>query len=164
MQSYLVDAYAWNAVCRVIEKNTDKSITDSTTWGNYWNNKTTDYSSIYTTYGIYYNIPDPDAGTAITVPSTINIGRVSVIPVEGDIALELASGSSEDFKAYNIYDLAGNMWEWTTEESEDNKAAIRGGSFNGSGAQRPIVMMNGDNSASGYYSYNISFRSVLYLK
>lgn len=76
----------------------------------------------------------------------------------------MTSGASEDFKSYNIYDLAGNMWEWTTEESEDNRAVIRGGSFINDGAERPVVMMNGDNQKMNYYSYNISFRCVLYVK
>lgn len=159
IQSYLIDSYAWNAVCRVIQKNTDKNIIDSSTWGNYYNNITTNYNSIETMFALYYYIDNN-----WNIPQTMNYGFVFESPRIDEVALELATGSSEDFKAYNIYDLAGNMWEWTTEESNDGRAAIRGGSFRNSGEERPAVMVNGDNVLTGYYAYNIGFRTVLYIK
>ena len=47
---------------------------------------------------------------------------------------ELATGSSDTFKKYNIYDMAGNMWEWTTEHTlisngEYMRSVHRGASF-----------------------------------
>ena len=105
--------------------------------------------------------------------------------VHGEKRLELATGLSEDFKAYNIYDLAGNMWEWTTEIGErpssnngsastpncdENKcesatnAVLRGGGFDSVDSNVvPVVCANGGNGVGGY-SFNFSFRSVLYLK
>ena len=159
VQSYLIDSYAWNAVCRVIYKNTDKNITNSTAWGNYYNNATTNYNEIETMFAIYYY-----RDNTWNVPQTMNYGFISEVPKIDQVALELATGSSEDFKVYNIYDLSGNMWEWTTEESTDGRAVIRGGSFRNSGNERPIVMSNGDNAKTGYYAYNIGFRAVLYIK
>ena len=49
-QSYLIDSYAWDIVCKKINSKygTEKNITDSRAWGNYYNNTTTDYASINT--------------------------------------------------------------------------------------------------------------------
>lgn len=67
------------------------------------------------------------------------------------------------YKINNIYDMAGNEWEWTTENcqgQEDRRAVIRGGYYNMSGYDRP----------SSYRSTNVEtlnhntlgFRVVLY--
>ena len=47
------------------------------------------------------------------------------------------TGCSEYWKAKNIYDLAGNCFEWTQEVYGGNNHCIRGGcySFNSSGQQ-----------------------------
>ena len=31
------------------------------------------------------------------------------------------TGSSDNFRIYNIYDMAGNMWEWTTGHNVKNE-------------------------------------------
>ena len=36
------------------------------------------------------------------------------------------SGSNDDWKANNIYDLAGNYWEWTQEAFDSNTRVCRG--------------------------------------
>ena len=42
-----------------------------------------------------------------------------------------SSGTNEYWKVNNIYDLAGNVWEWTQEKcSTGSYYADRGGSFN----------------------------------
>ena len=159
VQSYLIDSYAWNATCRVIENKTGKSITDSSAWGNYYDNITTNYTKIETMFAIYKYI-----NGNWEIPKTINYGFINESPKIDETALELATGASKDFKAYNIYDLAGNMWEWTTEESSDGRAVIRGGSFRNPGKERAVTMMNGDNSKINDYAYNVSFRAILYLQ
>ncbi len=49
----------------------------------------------------------------------------------------LTTGSSEDTKIMNIYDLAGNLYEYTLEKSPNNTAnsafVVRGGEYSGSG-------------------------------
>ena len=44
------------------------------------------------------------------------------------------TGFSEYWKANNIYDLAGNCYEWTQEASNTSRRAVRGGgcSYDGS--------------------------------
>ena len=43
----------------------------------------------------------------------------------------LTTGASEDTKKMNIYDFAGNVYEWTLEKRIDDNSpcAIRGGSY-----------------------------------
>ena len=74
-----------------------------------------------------------------------------------------ATGTNEAWKANNIYDLSGNMYEWTMEASSTEKRILRGGSYNSNSST---------NSVSGRYDYNKpidasssrgSLRSMLYI-
>ena len=68
------------------------------------------------------------------------------------------SGANENWKIKNIYDLAGNVWEWIYEEGL-NFCVERGGSYISDGTASPISSRD-DNPAS----YNIGFRIRLYIK
>ena len=57
-------------------------------------------------------------------------------------------GYSEYWKANNIYDLAGNCWEWTQEASNTNGRANRGGNCNNNGSSTPASSRNYDSPAN----------------
>ncbi len=116
VQSYLIDSHAWDTTCRIIAKyDTTKSLTDSTEWGNYRLNKTTKYENLNTLYALHTYESD-----SLHCAKTYSKGQVTRAPKgKGINRIELSTGASEDFKAYNIYDLAGNMWEWTTENGNN---------------------------------------------
>ena len=89
-----------------------------------------------------------------------------------DGRIEIATGSSDDTRTNNIYDLAGNMWEWTTETkirkyNDDNKnytfAVLRGGSFSYNGSYYPVVYRYGIGTVS-YTNVHVGFRAVLYIE
>ena len=89
-----------------------------------------------------------------------------------DGRIEIATGSSDDTRTNNIYDLAGNMWEWTTEtkirKNNGNNinytfAVLRGGSFHNNGSGNPVVYRLGYGTVEGM-NVNIGFRTVLYIK
>ncbi len=186
VKSYLIDSHAWNTICRLIQKkyNSDsdkKNVLDSTQWGNYKDNTTTKYEKLKGLWALH------NGSASATTASTYTTGIIpsEIVPQGKDgnaNTLELATGMSEDFKAYNIYDLAGNMFEWTTEVgpesneslsgdganckgetcSEPFYAVMRGGSFNNSGKEDPVVRANGYFAYGMRRSNDTGFRVVLY--
>ena len=78
----------------------------------------------------------------------------------GDAATDSGSqqntGASEYWKANNIYDLAGNVWEWTQEkDSTGTRRAYRGGSYNLGGDNHPAADRSRDNESSTYYTRRV---------
>ena len=77
-------------------------------------------------------------------------------------------------KIKNIYDMAGNMWEWTTEigqhHTTENQteneyyAVIRGGTFVDEGEYSTIGARHGERSSTKEFQPWLSFRVVLYIK
>ena len=59
----------------------------------------------------------------------------------------------------NIYDIAGNVYEWTLELTSDTSfpCAYRGGSFISTGSNRPAAYrINGSRDSSGYLGFRVS--------
>lgn len=50
----------------------------------------------------------------------------------------LSIGALKDAKVNNIYDMAGNMYEWTMEGRSINHSVTHGGYFNDSGSSYAI--------------------------
>jgi len=84
----------------------------------------------------------------------------SIAPANvGNCALQI-SGYNNNWRAKNIYDLAGNTWDWTNE-IYSSQCVNRGGSCNYNGDIKPAAY-RGSNDI-GYGNYNLSFRVVLYI-
>ena len=76
-------------------------------------------------------------------------------------AILLTTGATTLARVNNIYDIAGNMYEWTMEGDSTNKRVRRGGRFDLTATSRPVVYrLAGAQTQSGNYS----FRVALYLK
>lgn len=75
------------------------------------------------------------------------------------------SGSNENWKAKNIYDMAGNLSEWSCEanSSDISKKYFRSAAYNGNGTWGPACYRESTEWTEFYYQ-NIGFRVVLYLK
>jgi len=98
----------WDATCDFIAtKGERKDITKSSTWGNYANYNTSNNYTEGTTGYV------KDAGT------------------------KQDTGTSEYWKANNIYDIAGNCFEWTQEANLTSYRADRGGVFRINGSNGP---------------------------
>ena len=108
-------------------------ISNSTNWGNY-SNATFEYT---TTSG----------GT-----STKNTGSGTRIP----------TGSADYTKANNIYDMAGNVYDWTLEANFTYSRVYRGGYYYYDGSSDPVRNHYND-YPSGSYS-NVGCRASLYIK
>ena len=73
------------------------------------------------------------------------------------------TGFSENWKANNIYDLAGNCREWTQEVSSTNSRADRGVSYVNGGSYYPASVRGGSDPAYSGDS-DIASRASLYIK
>ncbi len=136
----------WDLVLKYLETKGAKLSTlkvDSTNWGNYNNNlwDITNTNSKYTTDDNNWKI-----GPYGTKASALNI--------------LLSTGASESFSKQGIYDLAGNLGEWTLEYSSDsnNPCSFRGGSCISSGKEYPTSAHRNYNNIG----YSIGFRVALY--
>ena len=145
--SSLLFGIQWDLTCKFIETKTElepKDIkADSTSWGNYNN------SSITLTRGKYNMTPEKQSKWL-----NVKSGKKSE-------QMLLTTGASEDAKKMNIYDFAGNAWEWTLEKtsSTSSPCAVRGGSFNNKGTEYPASFRFNINKTCGH---SIDFRSTLY--
>ena len=109
-------------------KTSDEVNKNSSTWGNYKDYNT---ANNYT------------AGTA---------------GYEENAGSKQDTGSSENWKANNIYDLAGNCWEWTQEASYTFYRDCRGGSYSSNGSDYP-ASYRFDCNANASYNGNLRFSS-----
>ena len=72
------------------------------------------------------------------------------------------TGYSESWRANNIYDLAGNVYDWTMEAYSSRSRVLRGGNYRHSGSRSPASYRD---SYSPTYSYsNYGCRGALYIK
>ena len=62
----------------------------------------------------------------------------------------LTTGGTEQSKVMNIYDIAGNVYEWTLEKTPNTyePCVTRGGLFNDTGSYRPAAEHGGSSSVS----------------
>ena len=72
-----------------------------------------------------------------------------------------AAGFSENWKVKNIYDLAGNVWEMTSE-AYNSGFISRGGSYDFDGSVVPVSYRSYDSVSNT--SYTLGFRVRLYIK
>ena len=107
---------------------------DSTSWGNY-SNSTFEYKT------------NTSESTA-----TKSKNSKEIIP----------SGSTEYSKANNIYDMAGNVWEWTLEGNNYADRSYRGGCYYFSGSDFPTSYHN--NYVPSVSDTQVGFRAYLYIK
>lgn len=78
-----------------------------------------------------------------------------------------ATGVWEEAKANNIYDLAGNNWEWTQERYGSGSYVMRGGGYNLMGGECPGSFYPAalrDPLPGSDRHPNVTFRVALYLK
>lgn len=157
--SSLVDNYAWDTICTWLASSGYNVVGSKTTddnASNYWGNYT---NTTFSINGLYVKHPNGSS-----VASTYSSGNY--IKIKNEL-VEIGTGVAEKNKANNIYDFAGNMFEWTTETgmhnaTVDTYGVRRGGAFNHDTSY-------GASAITGLYACSetmnhTGFRVVLYLK
>ena len=151
--SSLMFGVQWDLVLKYLEtKGTAQADlkTDSTSWGNYSNN--------------LWNITNENSKYAILNTSNYTLDWTSgAYGVKGSSKeILLSTGASETFSKQGIYDLAGNVWEWTLEYTASSSfpCAKRGGVYDYNGSNYPAAYRNDNGTA--YCNIYIGFRLSLY--
>ena len=101
-----------------------------------------------TTFGNYYNATFNYIAKDAEMPTATETKAIST-------STRIPAGSAEYTKTNNIYDMAGNVWEWTTEAYSASLRVFRGGDYNNYGVSYPV--------ASRYYNVPYSISSNLRL-
>ena len=137
VETQMIWGCQWDVTCNFIANKGDKKdITDSRTWGNHSNS-------------------EGDAKVIVTENGTETKKYGS----------KQNTGYSEYWKANNIYDLAGNCWEWTQEADSRGSRAYRGGGFSVvSGSNLPASGRSYDGGVPGYGSNSYGSRPTLIIK
>ena len=129
--------------------------TDSTSWGNYINNA--------------WNITNSNSKYAIGDDKLENFDWTSGAYgiKDSDTKVLLSTGASDDFSKQGIYDLAGNVIEFTLEHANlisralvESPCAIRGGNYVSNGSDYPAASRYPSGTTS--YGNIIGFRLSLY--
>ena len=76
----------------------------------------------------------------------------------------LTTGADASFSVKNIYDMAGNVWEWTLEGKPENDdpypCVIRGGCYQNEGREGTANNRNSNNGE--FYGSTVGFRVAIY--
>ena len=160
VQSGLITGTQWDMMMKFLSDSSNYSDMKSTQWGNY------DNVSLTNLRGYYTNVNTSNASTdgfKSAEGFTTNSGTSSWVI--------LTTGSTEQVLRKGLYDVAGNLWEWTQEASymanlgyntSYNTYNLRGGSFTYAYASYPAcyrVYVYAPSTGT-----NHGFRPVLYIK
>ena len=150
--SSLMFGVQWDLVLKYLETKGTSQMdlkTDSTSWGNYYNNA--------------WNITNSNSKYAIYDDKLENFDWTSGAYgiKDSDTIVLLSTGASDDFSKQGIYDLAGNRYEWTLESNGNNLRRLRGGENGSIGSEIPVSYRN---SYFPYVGTADGARAYLYIK
>ncbi len=171
--SSLMFGLQWDLVLKYVENKTAENSknesdartkiqkqlnSDSKDIGNYYNSGFTLNRGKFAQYGILTTMFEFNSNEKTDLVSN---GK-KIIQDSNNNAILITTGASEETKLQNIYDLAGNVWEWTLANplSETVKCASRGGDFSVDGSQYPASYTNG--AYTNVNASSVGFRIAIY--
>ena len=111
------------------EENTslkNSGTTSSMIWGSQWDQimiwMKEVKNTINTSNGQYY------------ITNAVGMGNYGAGDSDTSTSDSVATGKREEYKVKNIYDLAGNVYDWTLETNNTNNRVLRGGNYSSTNA------------------------------
>ena len=150
VRSGLTTGTMWDVTLNYFKSQDNTLNLTSTPWGNYNN------TPLSNCEGRYISVNSSNGSSSDIIQNTDGARHYGI----------MTTASSEDTKKCNIYDMAGNLWEWTEEIAyytvPNNYYMLRGGGFNESydgfsACYRGLDAITSTNIRFG-------FRPVLYIK
>ena len=159
--SSLIYGLQWDLVLKYIEtKKPDQRAnltSDSIKIGNYYNSKFTLNRGKFAQYNAlskWYNFNSEEKPTLVT-----GSNKKEQSLYENGILL--TTGATEATNLQNIYDIAGNVWEWTREfYTTSNQCVYRGGSYVYEGSR--VIAKYRNNYITSYSDSSLGFRIGLW--
>ena len=146
VQSTLITDRMWETTMQWLEDELSsvEIQSDSKSWGNYYDAAVTGITEYSTNGGVTWT------------SKTDNNAK------ETSTRWLLKTGNTDYTSRKNIYDLAGNLWEWTNAKYNSTSAYVtRGGSYYNYGATYPAAYRSGDSDTG---EYGIGFRIGLFVQ
>ena len=148
-RSSLMFGIQWDLVCKFLEVKSNLTTadinSDSGSWGN------------------YSNIARKITSSRAKQSSNNGMTWTSISGQKESKNIVLSTGASDDTNRLNIYDFAGNEWEWTLEKSSESlPCSGRGGSC-GNTTNGFVTSARNEADVEGNDNY-ASFRPTLYKK
>ena len=142
--SSLMFGVQWDLVLAFMHnkgKIADSTLTSSTTIGNY--RDSVFQLSQTGQYAVFSNFSLSSTWNPSTTATTnfVDSSRNKIAQSSNGNGILVTTGTSETNKVMNIYDIAGNVYEWTLEltSSTNGPCAFRGGSFLSTGSSGPAA-------------------------
>ena len=166
--SSLMFGVQWDLVLAFMSRDTAKITStdvltkDSTTIGNYYNSTfQLSQTGKYATMSAY-NLSSTWNPSTTPTANFVDTSRNKIAQSSDSNGILVTTGTSEKNKVMNIYDIAGNVWEWTLEKTSyvSYPCAERGGFFNNDGSDSPAVDRGYNDTTYAYSS--VGFRLSLW--
>ena len=172
--SSLIFGIQWDLTLKYIEEKTvelaeeankdtvradikSKLTSNSTTIGNYYNSEFTLNRGKFATYN---DLSDWKSYNSEEKPTLVT-GSQKQAQSSNSNAILLTTGATEVTNLQNIYDIAGNVWEWTREfYNTSNPCVSRGGSYFNSSSDYPAK--NHIHGSTSYLYFDVGFRLGLW--
>ena len=157
VQSGLITGKQWDTMLKFIESAGVNVDTDCTSWGNYIDKKGYSISGYYRTANVDVAYTNGSYTKSSNVPLLLETGKFGEV---------VGNGSSK-----NIYDVAGNVWEWSAETVAQKGGyntvvgckIPRGGGCDSNGSSSSVSCRIGNYVTTATY-LTVGFRFVLYIK